>query len=52
MQDEVAPYSQGVHPVVIKQVLDHLGRRAGQQPLALKPLARAPPQDELPGLEE
>jgi len=37
-------------PVVIKQVLEHLDRRAGQQPLAFGPQARAPPQGELPGL--
>ncbi len=39
-------------PGVIKLILDHLERRAGQQPLALGPLARAPPQGELPRLKE
>ncbi len=37
-------------PGVIKQLIEHLNRRAGQQPLAFGPLARAPPQGELPGL--
>ena len=37
-------------PGVIKQIIEHLNRRAGQQPLAFGPLARAPPQGELPGL--
>jgi hypothetical protein len=37
-------------PGVIKQILDHLDRRAGQQLLGFGPLARAPPQGELPGL--
>ncbi len=39
-------------PVVIKQILEHLDRRAGQQPLAFGKLARAPPQRELPGFKE
>jgi len=39
-------------PVVIKRILDHLGRRAGQQPLVFGPQARAPPQGELPGLKD
>ncbi len=39
-------------PGVIKQILEHWDRRAGQQPLAFGPLARAPPQGEPPGLEE
>jgi hypothetical protein len=39
-------------PGVIKQILDHLDRRAGQQPLAFGPQARAPPQGKLPGLKE
>jgi len=37
-------------PVVIKQIVEHLDRRAGQQPLVFGPLARAPPRGELPGL--
>jgi hypothetical protein len=37
-------------PVVIKRILEHLDRRAGKPPLAFGPLARAPPQGELPGL--
>jgi len=36
-------------PAVIKQILDHLDRRAGQPPLAFGRLARAPPQGELAG---
>ena len=40
------------NPVVIKRILDHLDQRAGRQPLALRPLARAPPLGELPGLTE
>lgn len=39
-------------PMAIKRVLDHLDRRAGQQPLALGPVARAPPQSQVPGLTE
>ena len=35
-----------------KRILDHLDGRAGQQPLALRPLARALPHAELPGLTE
>ncbi len=38
--------------VVIKQILDHLDRRAGQNPLASGPVARAPPQGELPGFND
>ena len=34
-------------PGVIRQILDHLHRRAGQLPLA-----RAPPQGELPGFKD
>jgi hypothetical protein len=38
-------------PGVIKQILDHLDRRAGLSPAGLElPLARTPPQVELPGL--
>ena len=39
-------------PVLIKQILAHLERRARQPPLAFGPFARAPPQAELPGLRE
>jgi hypothetical protein len=39
-------------PGVIKQILDHLDRRAGQQPLAFGPLARGPPQGALPGFKD
>jgi len=39
-------------PGVIRQILDHLDRLAGQQPLAFGPLARAPPKRELPGFED
>jgi hypothetical protein len=39
-------------PVVIKRILEHLSRHAGQQPLVFGPRARAPPQGELPGLKE
>ena len=38
-------------PVVIKQILDHLDRRA-ESPTLVRPFARAPPQAELPGLRE
>jgi hypothetical protein len=39
-------------PGVIKQILDHLDQRAGQRQRRLTsgPLARAPPQGQLPGL--
>jgi len=39
-------------PGVIKQILDHLDRRAGQQPLAFGLPAQATPQGELPGFED
>jgi hypothetical protein len=39
-------------PVIIKQILEHLDPRAGQQPLAFGPPARAPPQGELPGFRD
>ena len=39
-------------PVVIKQILEHLDRRAGHQPLVFGPLARAPPQGELPSFKD
>ena len=39
-------------PAVIKQILEHLDRRAMQPPLAFGPLARAPPQGELPGFKD
>ena len=37
-------------PVVIKKILDHLARRAEAATPAFRPFARAPPQQELPGL--
>jgi hypothetical protein len=39
-------------PTVIKQILEHLDRRAQATPLSLRPFARAPPQQELPSLKE
>ena len=39
-------------PTVIKQILEHLDRRAQAAPLSLRPFARAPPQRALPGLKE
>lgn len=39
-------------PVVIKRILGHFDRRAGQLPLAFGKGAPAPPQFEPPGLKE
>ena len=39
-------------PAVIKKILDHLARRAEAATPVFRPFARAPPQQELPGLEE
>jgi hypothetical protein len=39
-------------PVAIKTILDHLARRAEAATPAFTPFARAPPQQELPGLQE
>jgi len=39
-------------PAVIKQILEHLDRRAQATHLSLRPFARAPPQQALPGLKE
>ena len=39
-------------PAVIKQILEHLDRRAQATPLSLRPFARAPPQQALPGLKK
>ena len=39
-------------PVVIKTILDHLARRAEAATPASRPFARAPPQQQLPGLKE
>lgn len=39
-------------PAVIKQILEHLDRRAQATPLSFRPFARAPPQQALPGLKE
>jgi hypothetical protein len=39
-------------PVVIKKILNHLARRAEAATPAFRPFARAPPQQELPGLKE
>ena len=39
-------------PVVIKTILDHLARRAEAATPGFRPFARAPPQQELPGLKE
>ena len=38
-------------PVVIKKILDHLAQAAAATP-AFRPFARAPPQQELPGLTQ
>ncbi|MFM7120536.1 MAG: hypothetical protein ACKOZX_09895 [Gammaproteobacteria bacterium] len=40
------------NPVVIKKILNHLARRADAATPAFRPFARAPPQQELPGLKE
>ena len=39
-------------PAVIKQILEHLDRRAQATPLSFRLFARAPPQQALPGLKE
>ena len=39
-------------PTVIKQILEHLERRAEAATPVFRPFARAPPQTELPGLTE
>ena len=39
-------------PSVIKKILDHLARRAEAATPVFRPFARAPPQQELPGLTE
>ena len=39
-------------PAVIKQILDHLKRRAEAATPVFRPFARAPPQAPLPGLNE
>jgi len=39
-------------PAVIKKILDHLARRAEATTPTFRPFARAPSQQELPGLEE
>ena len=39
-------------PAVIKQILAHLERRTEPATPAFRPFARAPPQPELPGLDE
>ena len=39
-------------PAVIKKILDHLARRAEAATPVFRPFARAPPQQELPGLKE
>ena len=39
-------------PVVIKQILEHLDRRAEPATHAFRPFARAPPPAPLPGLKE
>ena len=39
-------------PAVIKQILQHLDRHVEPAPPAFRPFARAPPQPELPGLDE
>ena len=39
-------------PAMVKQILAHLERRAEAATPVFRPFARAPPQQELPGLEE
>ena len=39
-------------PAVIKKILDHLARRAEAATPVFRPFARAPPQQELPGLKQ
>ena len=39
-------------PAVIKKILDHLERRTDAPTPVFRPFARAPPQQELPGLKE
>ena len=39
-------------PVVIKKILNHLARRAEAATPAFRPFARAPPQQQLPGLTQ
>jgi len=39
-------------PAVVKQILDHLDQRPTPATPALRLFARAPPQEELPGLKE
>ena len=39
-------------PAVINKILDHLARRAEAATPASRPFARAPPQQQLPGLKE
>ena len=39
-------------PAVIKKILEHLDRRAELVTAVFRPFARAPPQEELPGLTE
>ncbi len=39
-------------PAVIKQILDHLARRAEAATPVFRPFARAPPHQQLSGLEE
>lgn len=38
--------------VVIKKILNHLARRAEAATPVFRPFARAPPHQQLPGLEE
>lgn len=39
-------------PAVIKQIFEHLERRAGPVTPAFRPFALAPPPTQLPGLKE
>ena len=39
-------------PAVVKKILEHLDRRAEPTTPAFRPVARAPPQEALPGLRE
>ena len=39
-------------PAVIKKILDHLDRRTTPARPSFRPFARAPPQAQLPGLQE
>ena len=39
-------------PALLKKILEHLDRRAGAATLVVRPFARAPPHQQLPGLKD